>query len=184
MKKLVVTILQMTLILKQIFNLLKLLNSDTGEKSIALGFALGMILGFAPFFSLQTILVIIILFIFKIQFGAAICASFFFAIFAFILDPVFHSVGIIFLEMNSLKGIYELLYSMPIIPFTKFYNSIVMGSMVVSILLVPVVYLLSVKMIVKYRTSVVQRYQQSKFFKALKATSLYKWYAKYSELYG
>jgi uncharacterized protein (TIGR03546 family) len=174
----------MTLILKQIFNLLKLLNSDTGEKSIALGFALGMILGFAPFFSLQTVFVILILFVFKVQIGAALCASFFFAIFAFILDPVFHHVGVVFLEMSALRGLYETLYALPIIPFSKFYNSIVMGSMIVSFALAPVTYFVSIKLIVKYRSSVVEKYKQSKFFKALKATSFYKWYAKYSELYG
>jgi len=174
----------MTLILKQLFNLLKLLNSDTGEKSIALGFVMGMILGFSPFFSLQTILVIVLLFVFKIQLGAALSSSFFFALVAYLFDPVFNQLGIVFLELKALAPVYEMLYTMPIIPFTKFYNSIVMGSFVLAVILAPFVYIGSQKLIIKYRISVVEKYKQSKFFKALKATSFYKWYAKYSELYG
>ena len=52
----------MTLILKQIFALFKVLNSDKGENQIAAGIACGLILGFAPGFSPQTLLVIFILF--------------------------------------------------------------------------------------------------------------------------
>lgn len=179
-----VSISAMTLLLKQIFNLLKLLNSDTGEKSLALGFVIGMFLGFSPLLSLQSLFMIIILFMFKVQIGAALCSSFFFALVAYIFDPVFDSLGGVFLEIGALKGLYQALYTAPIIPFTKFYNSIVMGALVLSVLLSPVVYFLSLTFIKKYRVTVVQRYQQSKFFKALKATSFYKWYAKYNELYG
>lgn len=174
----------MTLLLKQIFNLLKLLNSDTGEKSLALGFVIGMFLGFSPLLSLQSLFMIIILFLFKVQIGAALCASFFFALIAYIFDPAFDALGGMFLEISALRPLYETLYQAPIIPFTKFYNSIVMGALVLSVLLTPVVYFISLTLIKKYRVTVVQRYQNSKFFKALKATSFYKWYAKYSELYG
>ena len=41
----------MTLILKQMFSLLKLLNSETGTNQIAAGVALGFIMGMAPAFS-------------------------------------------------------------------------------------------------------------------------------------
>ena len=38
----------MTLLLKQLFAFLKVLNSDTGENQVAAGIACGLILGFAP----------------------------------------------------------------------------------------------------------------------------------------
>lgn len=52
----------MTLLLKQIFAFLKLLNSDTGTRELALGLSLGMVLGFSPFLSLQTFVVIFLCF--------------------------------------------------------------------------------------------------------------------------
>jgi len=174
----------MTLILKQIFNLFKLINSDTGENQLAAGIACGIILGFAPGFSLQTVLVITMIFFLRIQMGAAFTSAFFFKIIAWMLDPLFDSVGKVILEIGSLKGLYTTMYNLPIIPFTKFNNSVVMGAMIISIILFPVLYVLSKLMIIKYRVTVVKRFQETKFFKALKATKFYKWYAKYDELYG
>ena len=174
----------MTLILKQIFSMLKVLNSDTGENQIAAGIACGLILGFAPMFSLQTVIVIMMLFFFRIQAGAAFASAFFFGLVAYVLDPAFDSVGKIVLEMGAMKGLFTVMYNMPIVPFTKFYNSIVMGSLVISFALFPIMFLLTKKMVVKYRVTVVARLEQTKLWKAVKATSFYKWYAKYDSLYG
>ncbi len=174
----------MGLILKQIFQFIKLLNSDTETGPLAAGLACGFILGMTPSFSLQTVLVILILFTFRIQMGAAFIGAFFFKFIAFMLDPVFHSIGSAVLEIEGMKGLYTSLYNMPIIPFTRFNNSIVMGSAVVSILLAPFVYILSRILIAKYRKTVVERFQQTKFWKAIKATSFYKWYHSYNSLYN
>lgn len=174
----------MTVMLKQVFALLKLLNSDTGENQLAAGIACGLILGFAPALSLQTILVFILLFFFRIQIAAAFASAFMFAIIAYVFDPIFHQIGSLVLEMESLKGLFTNLYNLPIVPFTKFYNSVVMGAGIVSILLFPLVFILAKVLIIKYRSTIVKRFEQTKFWKAVKATSFYKWYAKYEELYG
>lgn len=174
----------MTLLLKQIFSFLKLLNSDQGTNQIAAGIAFGLILGFAPAFSLQTLLVIFCLFFFRVQIGAATLAAFFFAFPAYIFDPLFHKIGVIVLELESLQPLFTTLYNLPIVPFTKFYNTVVMGAGVTSILLFPIVFVLSKKLIEKYRVTVVAKFKQTKFWKAVQATSLYKWYAQYDSLYG
>lgn len=174
----------MTLILKQLFNLFKLLNSDNGENQLAAGIACGLILGFAPGFSIQTILVVTIIFFFRVQMGAAFTSAFFFSIIAWMLDPVFDSIGQVVLELSAFKSLYTIMYNLPILPFTKFYNSVVMGAMVVAVILFPIVFILSKLLIVKYRVNVVAKFQETKFFKALKATKFYKWYVKYDDLYG
>lgn len=174
----------MTILLKQLFQLLKLLNSETGTKQIAWGIAFGFVLGMTPAFSLQTLLVFLLLLVFRVQIGAAFVAAFFFKFIAFLLDPVFHSIGDSVLKMDSLKSLYTTLYNMPIVPWTRFYNTIVMGSGVVSLALTPVVFFFSMWFINKYRKHIYERFKQSKFFKAVKATSLYKWYTKYDEFYG
>jgi uncharacterized protein (TIGR03546 family) len=174
----------MTLLLKQLFNLFKLLNSDKGENQLAAGVACGLILGFAPGFSLQTVLIIVVLFFARIQIGAALSCGFFFSIIAWVLDPVFDQVGQVALEMESFKGLYTTMYNLPIVPFTKFYNSVAMGALIISVIAFPIVFFISKMMIVKYRNTVIKKFEQTKFFKALKATSFYKWYVKYEELYG
>lgn len=174
----------MTFLLKQIFSFLKLLNSDTGSNQIAAGVACGFILGMTPAFSLQTVFVIICLFFFRIQIGAATLSAFFFMFPAYLLDPLFHSIGQKVLEIESLKETYTTLYNLPIVPWTRFYNTIVMGSGVVAILCFPIVFIVAKILIVKYREKVLEKIKQSKFWKAVKATSLYQWYYKYDSLYG
>lgn len=174
----------MTYLLKQIFQLVKLLNSETGTNQIAWGIAFGFVLGMTPAFSLQTILVFLILLFFRVQMGAAFVAAFFFKFVAYLLDPAFHAVGSAVLSNEGLKPLFTTLYNMPIVPWTRFYNSIVMGSGVLSLLLTPVVFFASLVLVKKYRKHVYDRFKQSKFFKAVKATGFYKWYVKYEEFYG
>jgi uncharacterized protein (TIGR03546 family) len=174
----------MTLLLKQLFSLIKMLNSDQGTNQLAAGFAAGFVLGMTPFFSLQSLLIFICLLLFRIQIGAAFLSAFFFAFVAYILDPVFHTVGNAVLEMSALEPLWTTLYNMPIVPLTRFNNTIVMGSGIVSILLTPIVFVVSRSLIIKYRVTVVDKFKQTKFWRAIQATSLYKWYYTYDNLYG
>src|SRR5688572_30679792 len=61
--------LGMTMVLRQIFNLLQLLGSETATRSIAAGFALGAILGFYGGLTLQALLVFVLALIFRVQLG-------------------------------------------------------------------------------------------------------------------
>ena len=143
-----------------------------------------MILGFTPAFSLQTVLVFILLFLFRIQIGAAFLSAFFFKFGAYLLDPLFDVIGKWALQLDGAKDVYTTLFNMPIVPYTRFNNSIVMGSAILSVLLVPFVFVISQIMIVKYRKTVVERFRDTKLWKAVQATYFYKWYAKYDELFG
>lgn len=174
----------MTLLLKQIFAFVKLLNSDTGTNQLASGIAFGLILGFSPFLSLQTFVVLVIVFFFRVQVGAAFLAAFFFKLIAYLFDPACDALGRYVLELESLKPTFTSLYNMPLVPLTRFYNSIVMGSGILGFLLTPIVFILAKILITKYRETILARFQQTKFWKLVQATSFYKWYAKYEELYG
>ncbi|HAF45753.1 MAG TPA: DUF2062 domain-containing protein [Gallionellaceae bacterium] len=174
----------MTLILKQLFSLLRLLNSDTGTNQIAAGVACGLILGFAPMLSLQALLVFVCMFLFRIQIGAALTSAFFFALVAWLFDPVSHVVGSAILETPSLQSLFTALYNMPLVPLTRFYNSVVMGAGVASILLAPLVFFGSKRLIEAYRVKVVERFKSSPFWKLWSSTSFFKWYATYDKFHG
>ena len=173
----------MTLILKQIFAFLKLLNSDTGHNQLASGLACGIILGFAPFLSLQTLLVLALVFVFRIQLGAAFLAAFFFKFVAFALDPLADRIGRNVLETEGLRPLFVQMYNMPLVPLTRFNNSIVMGSMVMSAVLAIPAFFVFRSMILKYRVAVVDRFRQTKLWKAFAATKIYNWYTTYEKLY-
>ncbi len=174
----------MTLLLKQVFQFIKLLNSDTGTSQLASGVAVGVILGFTPALSLQTVLMIVLLFFLRIQLGAAMVTAFFFKFAAYLLDPVFDPVGRTVLEAQALRPLLTELYNMPLVPLTRFNNSIVMGSGVVALAAAPVVFVASKWLISAYRAKVVARFESTSLWKAVKATSMYKWYVKYDELFG
>lgn len=176
--------LNLTLLLKQLFAFVKLLNSDKGSHQIAAGIACGVILGFTPVFSLQTLLVFVLVFFFRIQLGAAFLTAFFLKFPAYLLDPLFHRVGEKILELESLKPLFTKLYNMPVIPLTRFYNTIVMGSGVITLLFAPFSFFIALYLIKKYREQIVSRFEKTKFWILIKSTSFYKWYAKYDELYG
>jgi uncharacterized protein (TIGR03546 family) len=171
----------MGLILKQLFAFIKLLNSDTGNISLALGMTCGFILGMTPTLSLHSLLIFLILFFFRIQIGAALITAFFFKFVAYLLDPLFHSIGSAVLEVKALQSVFATLYNMPLIPYTRFNNSIVMGSAVVTIILSPLAYIASSIFIKKYREIVVARFKETKAWKAVEATKFYQWYYKYDQ---
>jgi uncharacterized protein (TIGR03546 family) len=174
----------MSLILQQFFQLIKLLNSDTGTNQIAAGIALGVVMGFSPALSLQMAVAIVLMLIFRIQIGAALISSFFFAFPAHLIDPIADQWGQKVLNNPSLTPLFTTLYNMPLVPFTRFNNSIVMGSALVGFVLAPVMFFVSKTMIQKYRVHIVQKFQSTKFWKLVQATSFYKWYAKYEALKG
>lgn len=173
----------MSLLLQQIFKFFKLLNSETGHNQIAAGVALGFVLGLSPTLSLQTFLVFLIILLFRVQAGAAFLSAFFFKFVGFLLDPIVDPLGRYALELESLRPLYIQLYNMPLIPLTRFNNSIVMGSGLLAFLLFPFMFILCRSLILKYRELIVQRLKDTKLWKAFIATSFYKWYCTYESLY-
>lgn len=174
----------MTLLLKQLFGFLKLLNSETGTNSLAAGIACGFILGMGPMLSLQGLLVFLGVLIFRVQIGAVFISAFFFAFIAWVFDPVFHQLGITLLSAQGLQGLWTTLYNMPLVPYTLFNNSIVMGAGITAIVFSPLVFLVSKIGIIRYRAAVVERFKQTKLWKIIKSTALFKWYYQYDKLYN
>lgn len=174
----------MTLLLKQIFAFFQLLNSETGTNQLASGLACGLILGFSPFMSLQTFLILFLIFFFRIQMGAAFLSAFFFKFVAYLVDPVADKLGRAVLETESLRPLFTQMYNMPLVPMTRFNNSIVMGSMVVGLILMIPAFFIFRALIVKYRATFVARFKGTKIWKSFAATKFYGWYNKYNELYG
>lgn len=174
----------MSILFKQIMSFFKMLNSDTGTNQLAAGLALGVVLGFAPILSLQGLLVIIIIFFFRVQMGAAFLSAFFFKLVAFLVDPLADKLGRAVLESEGLRPTFVELYNMPLIPLTRFNNSIIMGSGLISLILVLPLFFVFKNLIIKYRETVVARFRQSKIWKAWSATTVYKLYSKYQDLYG
>lgn len=174
----------MTVLLKQLFAFFRLLNSDTGHNQLAAGLACGIILGFSPFVSIQTFLVLLVIFFFRVQMGAAFISAFFFKFVAWLIDPLADILGRAVLELEALRTLYVSMYNMPFVPMTRFNNSIVMGSAILGLLLAIPAFFVFRNLILKYRLTVVAQFKESKIWKAWVGTKLYAWYTTYEKLYG
>jgi len=159
--------------------LLKVLRSGDTPGQIAAGFMLGMIIGLTPMFSLHNLLVVFLIIIFNVNISMAIFSFVLFSGFAYIFDPLFHSFGYFLLvDITSLKGFYTTLYNVPIIALSKFNNTVVMGSLISSLLLMPVIYFFMKKFVIVYRTNLEPKVQKLKIVQSLKASKLFNFYEK------
>lgn len=174
----------MTLLIKQLIQMIRMLHSENGTHQLAIGLTLGIFLGFSPFLSLQTFLILIILLVFKVQIGAAFLSAFFFKFIAYLTDPAADWLGRRTLEHSSLVELWTTMYNLPLLPYTRFNNSIVMGSFVLALIISPIIYFVFLQLIKQYRSRVVEKFENSKMWKAFKATPVYEWYLKYNNLYG
>ena len=173
----------MTLIIKNILNIIKILTDNTRPKQITWSLLLGLGLGLSPLLSLQFFLFLIILLIFNVQFSLAFSSSFFFRLLFIPLSPLFHLLGEKVLTLPSQEETFTTLINTPLIPFTNFNNTIVMGSFIFWLVTLPFCYFIFLKLVEKYQEKVVSRIKKSKLYLFLKASFFVKWYEKYERIY-
>ncbi|EGO64600.1 TIGR03546 family protein [Acetonema longum] len=162
-----------------IFRTFKILHSGNEPKHMAGGFALGSIIGLTPALSLQTLLVYCLILLVNVNIGAAFFSIFVFSCFAYLLDPLFHAIGYFLLvKVEFLTPVWTYLYNIPIAPLTRFYNTVVLGSLVVSLVLFCPVYLVFTKFVVYYQKHWAQRVEKLKIVQWVRANTLFQWYEK------
>jgi uncharacterized protein (TIGR03546 family) len=134
--------------IKKIWNAL---NHAGKPWQIAMAIALGMIVGFTPLGSLHNIVILLLVLILNIHFGIFILALSLFSTLGFILDPLFGFVGHSILTSGGLNSLFTAWYNDPFMQLTSFNNTILMGSLVLSLVLFfPIFKVISI-ILVKYR---------------------------------
>jgi len=113
-----------------VFKFLKELNSAGSEKLISLAVVLGLISGFLPFFNVFTLLILFIAFVIRIPFGLFLSSWGVFSVTGYFLDPVFAKTGYFILTSSLLTPLWEFLYNVPLMRWSGFNNTVVMGGLV------------------------------------------------------
>ena len=114
--------------LKAIAKLLGAISSNTRPGAIAHAVSCGVLLGFMPKDNLLWYILFIFILFMNIQRGAYALSILLGAAFTVFLDPLFDSVGYSILTVESMKPYYASLLDIPFVAFTKFNNTVVMGS--------------------------------------------------------
>lgn len=134
---------------KSIFTILQ---SENSPWQVAGGVAIGLFMGFSPFNGPQNYLLMLLLFFTNVNVASATLATALFSGVAALLDPVAHKLGYSLLVSNeSLTPFWTALYNLPIVPFTRFNNTVVLGSFVLALILVVPVVLLTRALLLYYR---------------------------------
>ncbi len=166
--------------LTMLARLLKILNSEAEPHQISLAFCFAMIAGFTPLFSLHNLLVIFCILILRVNLSGFLLGLAVFSGVAYILDPVFSAIGYSLLTASFLDGLWTSLYNMTLFRLENFNNSIVMGSLVISILLFVPFYFLFNNLINKYREHFLAWIEKTKLVALLKSSKLYSVYQSVS----
>jgi uncharacterized protein (TIGR03546 family) len=127
------------------------LQGDGDPSSIAAGFALGASLGLLPSGNLIAAFILVLLFFFRVDKSMAVFAGVLFSPIGFLLDPLAHRVGAAVLTAGALQGAWTALYNLPIVPWTRFNNTVVMGQLLFGLLLYYPLYRLGLSGVYAYR---------------------------------
>ena len=159
--------------------LIKVLRSAGSPSQIAAGFVLGMIIGLTPLWSLHNLVIIIVIILVNVNISASIFSFVLFSAFAYLLDPAFHSLGYYLLTAIAvLRNFWTFLYNVPILSLSNFNNTVVMGSLIVSIILITPMYFLVKKGIIAYRENIDAKIQKWKIIQVVQSSKIYSWYMK------
>ena len=170
--------------LKLIAKIFRILNAEATPKQIAGGVILGMIIGLTPTFSLHNIVVVFLILVIKVNITAAILSMFAFDLVGYGVDPFSDWLGYAILASTALRPLWIEAYNAAIIPFTRFNNTIVMGSFVISLILLYPIFRLATYGVVRYRSDLAAKFQQWRIVKAVKMSRFYKYYQTYRSVTG
>ena len=163
-------------LLKSIVNILQ---SEISPNQIAAGAVIGALIGLTPASSLNIYILFFLMLVLNVNIGSAMLSATIFKLIAMLIDPLSDKIGYYFLvETTSLRTFWTNLYNSPVIPFTRFNNTVVLGSFIVGLLLALPIFLISKKLLVIYRLRFRDKVAKWKIMKLFKITSAYNVYDK------
>ncbi|MBL8024133.1 MAG: TIGR03546 family protein [Elusimicrobia bacterium] len=168
------------LIAKILFSFIRALNEKASPHALAGGFALGAIIGLTPKGSLHNVLVLFLIFLLPVNKSASLVSAILFALFSYLFDPFFNRVGELLLTRPALEGLWTTLYNLPILPWTRFNNTLVLGSLMVSLILFIPLFKGAVWGVTRYREKVMAMASKWKLVQIVKVSKIYLLYERFS----
>jgi len=116
----------------------------------------------------------------NVNMGAAFFSVLIFTIIGLLTDPLADKIGFILLAKTpALTGLWTSLYNTPLIPFTKFNNTIVLGSLMLNIIFIFPLFIFTRKFVVYYRKNLAQKVEKWKIMKLFKLSGVFNVYSNY-----
>jgi uncharacterized protein (TIGR03546 family) len=163
-------------LLKLIQSIIKTLHSEGTPGQVALGIALGSVLGLSPLMNVHNLIIFSAIVLLNVSFGGGMLGWALFVPVGFVLDPVFDRIGASLLGAPSLRPLWTSWYNTPLVPYTNFNNTVVLGSVVAWLVLLVPIFFAARWAVARYRATIGERVRQSKLYKAITASQVYNWY--------
>lgn len=160
--------------------LLKVLNSETDPGQISLALCLSMIAGFTPVLAPHNLFVLLLVLVLRVNLSAFGLGWVFFSAVAYVLDPLFHRIGLAILTAPALTGMWTGFYNSAWFRLDRLNNTIVMGSLTFSLVLFIPGYIVFNLLIRRYREHILSWVRKSRLMQAFKATRLFEAYQSVS----
>lgn len=167
----------MLALLKILQSIFKTLHSDGTPNQVAWGIAVGAGLAFIPMMTLHWALLFVLLVLVNISFAGGLLGLAIFTPVSFLLDPLFDAAGRYLLVTRADLGpFWTRVMELPLLAYTQFNNTVTLGATVTWVVLLPLLYLGARKGVARYRSTWGPKLEQSQWFKAIKASSVYNVY--------
>jgi uncharacterized protein (TIGR03546 family) len=170
----------MLTLLKLLQSLVKTLHSEGTPAQVAAGIALGAVLGLTPLVNVHNLVVVAVIFALNVSVGGALLGWALFTPVGFLLDPAFDRLGQqLLLETPALTPMWTAWFNAPVLPYTNFNNTIVLGSVVAWLALWLPIFFAARYGVARYRATLGERVRRSRFYNAVtasKAYNVYTWF--------
>ncbi|MDC7240010.1 MAG: TIGR03546 family protein, partial [Spirochaetales bacterium] len=130
------------------------LNSNSRSAELSSGVAFGFCLALIPGGNLLWVMIFCIAFLLKHNLAAMLLSLLLLSPLAPLLDPLLHKTGYLILTLPVLQNTLAGLYNMPVLPWLKFNNTIVMGAFLWNLILWLPLFFLFRQLVVVYRKKV------------------------------
>ena len=167
----------MLTLLKLVQSLIKTLHSEGTPGQVAAGIALGSVLGLTPLVNVHNLLIAALILVLNVSVGGAMLGWALFLPAGFLLDPLFDRIGRqLLLETPALEPLWTAWFNTPVLPYTNFNNTIVLGSVVTWLALALPIFFAARYGVARYRATLGERVRRSRFYNAVTASKAYNVY--------
>jgi uncharacterized protein (TIGR03546 family) len=166
----------MLTLIKLIQSIIKTLHSEGTPGQVAAGIAIGSVLGLTPLLNVHNLIIFSLVVLLNVSFGGAMLGWALFVPIGFLLDPMFHAVGLELLQAPWLRPLWTSWTNTPLLPYTNFNNTVVLGSFVGWIVLAVPIFFGARYGVARYRATIGERVRRSRFYRAITASQAYNWY--------
>ncbi|MEI8217537.1 MAG: TIGR03546 family protein [Elusimicrobiota bacterium] len=168
--------------LKILKSIMTTLHSKISPNQIAGGCMLGMMIGILPAKNLLTAGMVLVILLLNVNIGSAALMATLFSVIGYFADPLADRIGYFLLVTSTgLTPVWAHLYNLPLIAFTRFNNTVVLGSFCIALILCVPVFLGMRWFIVYYRANLSSKVEQWKIMKVFKLSSSLNLYDKYNQ---